>query len=56
MGEGGEDCGRERQEGRERRSGASPGELQTAVTQHAFSQQGLGDGLLLLLLLEGGGT
>lgn len=27
----------ERQEGRERRSGASPGELQTAVTQHALS-------------------
>ncbi len=42
-GEGGEDCGRERQEERERRSGACPGELQTAVTQHALTQQGLGD-------------
>lgn len=47
--EAGEECGRERQEreGEEGRSGAGPGELQTAVTQHALTQQGLQEGLLL---------
>lgn len=39
---------RERQEGRKRRAGASPGELQTALTQHALCLQGLGDCELLL--------
>lgn len=34
-------------EGEEGSSGASPGELQTAVTQHALTQQGLEEGLLL---------
>lgn len=46
-GEGGEDCGKRGR--RERRSGVSPGELQTSVTQHSLSTVA---GRLLLLLVE----
>lgn len=48
-GEGGEDCGKRGR--RERRSGVSPGELQTSVTQHSLSTVA-GRLLLLLLLVE----